>query len=94
MRKVFSLARRFVILEIGIWRSLFLLVTRRISGMGPGVHKFSYHRQEAPIIGAFIFVSLIELPVVHLLIPWETVRLVVLVISVWGFLWMVGFLAT
>jgi len=47
-----------------------------------------------PLLGAFIFVSLIELPVVHLLIPWDTVRLVALVISVWGLLWMLGLLAS
>jgi len=45
-------------------------------------------------MGAFIFVSLLELPVVHLLLPWDTVRLVALVLSVWGLLWMVGFLAS
>ena len=42
---------------------------------------------------AFIFVSLVELPVVHLLLPWDTVRFVADVLSVWGLLWMVGFLA-
>jgi hypothetical protein len=92
--RLFVFARWLVRLEIGIWRSLFLLVTRRVSGRGPGVQEFSYSRQISPIIGAFIFVSLIELPVVHLLIPWDMVRLVVLVISVWGLLWMVGFLAS
>jgi hypothetical protein len=86
--------RWLVRLEIGIWRSLFLLVTRRVHGRGPGVQVFAYHRQIAPVIAAFIFVSMIELPVVHLLIPWETVRLMVLVLSVWGLLWMVGLLAS
>jgi hypothetical protein len=86
--------RWFVRLEIGIWRSLFLWVTRRVAGQGPGVATFSYARQLVPLLGAFIFVSIIELPVVHLLIPWDTVRLVALVISVWGLLWMLGLLAS
>ena len=86
--------RWFVRLEIGIWRSLFLWVTRRVSGQGPGVATFSYARQLLPLLGAFIFVSVIELPVVHLLIPWDTVRLVALVLSVWGLLWMLGLLAS
>jgi hypothetical protein len=55
---------------------------------------FSYSRDVVPIIGAFIFVSLIELPVVHLLLPWQAVRLIALVLSVWGLLWMLGFLAS
>lgn len=94
LRKAFSLVRWFVILEIGIWRSLFLWVTRRVSGQGPAVEAFSYAKELAPLMGAFIFVSAIELPVVHLLLPWETVRLVLLVLSVWGLLWMIGFLAS
>ena len=93
LRRAFSLVRRFVILEIGIWRSLFLWVTRRVSGQGPAVEVFSYAKELAPLMGAFIFVSAIELPVVHVLLPWETVRLVLLVLSVWGLLWMIGFRA-
>jgi hypothetical protein len=86
--------RWFVRFEVGIWRSLFLWVTRRVAGQGPGVATFSYARQLIPLLCAFIFVSVIELPVVHLLIPWDTVRLVALVISVWGLLWMFGLLAS
>lgn len=93
MRRVASLVRWLVILEIGIWRSLFLWVTRRTAGAGPGVREFQYSRDVVPIMGAFIFVSLVELPVVHLLLPWDTVRLIADVLSVWGLLWMVGFLA-
>ncbi|MGI9099838.1 MAG: PH domain-containing protein [Solirubrobacteraceae bacterium] len=94
LRRAFFLARRFVIFEIGIWRSLFLLVTRRVSGYGPGVEAFPYSRDIAPLMGAFIFVSVLELPVVHLLLPWETVRLIAMVLSIWGLIWMVGLLAS
>jgi hypothetical protein len=93
-RRAYALMRWFVILEVGIWRSLFLWVTRRVAGRGPGVEAFSYAKDLAPLLGAFIFVSLIELPVVHVLLPWETVRLVAVVLGVWGLLWMVGFLAS
>jgi hypothetical protein len=94
IRRAWSGVSWFVRLEIGIWRSLFLWVTRRVAGQGPGVATFSYARQILPLLAAFIFVSLIELPVVHLLIPWDTVRLVALVVSVWGLLWMLGLLAS
>ena len=87
-------ARWLIRFEVGIWKSLFLWITRRVAGMHPGAEAFAYHRQIAPIMGAFIFVSVIELPVVHLLIPWATVRLVVLFLSVWGLLWMIGLLAS
>jgi hypothetical protein len=92
--RVFSPVRWLVTLEIGIWRSLFLLVTRRVSGQGPGVQAFSYAKAITPIMGAFVFVSALELPVVDLLLPWETVRLIAIVLSVWGLLWMVGLLAS
>jgi hypothetical protein len=81
-------------MEIGIWRSLFLLMRRRVAGQGEGVLTFPYAKEVAPVMGAFIFVSVLELPLVHLLIPWEAVRLVALVLSVWGVLWMVGLLAS
>jgi len=87
-------ARWLIRFEVGIWKSLFLWITRRVAGMHPGAEAFAYHRQIAPLLGAFIFVSAIELPVVHLLIPWDTVRLVVLFVSVWGLLWMFGLLAS
>jgi len=94
LKRALSLARWLVTLEIGIWRSLFLWMTRRVPGQGPGVQAFPYSRDVAPLLGAFIFVSSLELPVVHLLLPWETVRLVALILSVWGLLWMVGLLAS
>lgn len=94
LRRAWGLARWLVILEIGIWHSLSLWVARRVSGQGPDVEPFSYARQISPVIGAFIVVSAIELPVVHLLLPWETVRLVLLVVSVWGLLWMLGLFAS
>ena len=94
LRRAFALVRWLVTLEIGIWRSLFLWVTRRVSGLRPGVQAFSYSKDIVPIMGAFIFVSLIELPVVHVLLPWDTVRLVVVVLSIWGLLWMIGLLAS
>ena len=94
MRAALGLARWIVALEVGIWRSLLLWVTRRVPGLGPGVRAFPYSRDVAPVMGAFIFASVLELPVVHLLLPWDTVRLVALVLSVWGLLWMVGYLAS
>ena len=86
--------RKAIAMEIGNWRSLFLWVGRRVAGQGPGVQTFSYAKQIAPLFWAIVFVSAIELAVVHLLIPWDTVRLVVLVLSVWGLLFTIGMLAS
>lgn len=89
-----SRARTLIRDELGIWRSFFFMVVRRVPGRGPGVQAFPYAREATPLMVAFIFVSVIELPVVGLLLPWAPVRLVVLLLSLWTVLWMVGLLAT
>lgn len=85
--------RKLIVLERGNWRSLFLWVRRRFAGQAPGVRPFSYAKQIMPLLWAIVFVSVLELIVVHLLIPWDTVRLVLLVLSIWGLLFMAGMLA-
>jgi hypothetical protein len=87
------LLRWLVVTELRGWRSLFFLLTRRVPGRGPGVVTFGYAKELGPIIGAFIFGSALELVVVHLLLPWETIRLIADILSLWGLLWMVGYLA-
>lgn len=94
LRKAYVLARWLVRLEIGIWRSLALLALRRVPGRGAGVRTFTYAREVSPLLGVFIFVSALELVVVHLILPWETARTIALVISLWGLLWMAGLLAS
>ena len=55
---------------------------------------FAYSRDLTPLLLAFILLSAIELPVVGLLLPWATARLIVLILSVWSLLWTIGFLAS
>ena len=86
--------RWIVRLEFNIWRSLLWWIVRRKPGAGPGTRTFTYARELGPLIGVFIFVSTLELVVVHLLLPWETIRLVLDIVSLWGLLWMCGLLAS
>jgi hypothetical protein len=90
---VIRLLRWLVRLEIGIWRSLFLWLTRRVPGKGPRTEDFSYAKEITPLLIAFTFVSALEVPVVHLLVPWPAVKLALLIVGAWGVLWMVGYLA-
>lgn len=85
---------RLIRLELNIWRSLLFWIVRYKPGVGPGARTFPYARELAPLIGVFIFVSAIELVAVHLLLPWETVRLILDIVSLWGLLWMFGLLAS
>ena len=69
LRRTYSFARWLILLEVGIWRSLLLWVTRRVPGQRRGMKSFSYAQQVTPILGGFIFVSAVEVPVVDLLLP-------------------------
>lgn len=92
--RAFGFGRWLVRLEIGIWRSLLLWGTRRKPGQRPSVQAFAYSRDVVPLMTAFIFASTLELVVVHLLLPWETIRLAADILSIWGLLWMLGYLAS
>lgn len=94
MRRVWRLVRWLVLTEIGIWRSLAFWLARRIPGRTATAEAFAYANQITPMLVAFTVVSGLELPVVHLLVPWESVRLGLLITGVWGLLWMLGLLAS
>jgi hypothetical protein len=79
--------------EMGIWRSLVMWLFRLRTGP-PGARPHRYAGPVTPVLIVFIAVSAIELPIVHMLLPWETVRLIVDIISVWGLFWMIGLLAS
>jgi hypothetical protein len=87
-------AKWLIRLEFNIWRSLLWWIVRRKPGLGPEADAFTYTRELGPLIGVFIFVSALEMVVVHLLIPWEAIRLALDIISLWGLLWMTGLLAS
>lgn len=91
--QVVRLARMAVQLEAGIWHSLFRWVARR-PAVPAGAEVFTYHKMPTPVIWLWIFASAAEIPAVHFLIPWEGVRIALLVGGVWGVLWMIGMLAS
>lgn len=91
---VVRIVRLVVSYEVGLWLALYRWVLRRRPGVGAGDHAFGYTRAVMPIMWTFIGVSAIEVPAVHLLLPWYTVRMVALAIGVYGLLWMVGLLAS
>ena len=88
------LLRRAVELEATMWVSLFKWILRRPRATEPGARTFGYTRTLSPVLFAFIGVSAVELPVLHFLLPWPTVRLIADIISVYGLIWMFGLLAS
>jgi hypothetical protein len=91
---VFSLVRRAVLFELRLYRSVARWVSRRPAVPAGNVEAVGYSRMVTPVMWLWIFGSAVEVVVVHLLIPWPTVRIVLLIVSIWGLIWMVGFLAS
>ncbi len=67
----------------GLARSLLLRLRRR-QDVPPGAQPIAYGRDERVTGAAMLAVSVVELVAVHLLLPWPTVRLVLLVVSALG----------
>ena len=88
-----SLLRRAAAMERATWVNLAGWVTRRPAVPADAVG-FPYAGAMQPVLIAFIVVSAIEIPVAHLLIPWLWLQVIVLIIGIWGLLWMLGLLAT
>ncbi|HEX2177422.1 MAG TPA: hypothetical protein VHG70_16075 [Nocardioidaceae bacterium] len=92
LRRLASLAKHALVFELNIYKSLLRWVARRPS-VPEGTEPVGYAQNATPVIWLWIFASAMELPLVHVLIPWDTVRIVGLVIGIWGLLWMLGMLA-
>jgi hypothetical protein len=86
-----NLLRTALTYERGVWLSLYRWVFRRPDPAGPGA-RFGYSATTTPVMFAFIGVSIVEIPILHFLLPWRTVQIIAFTLSFWGLLWMVGFL--
>jgi hypothetical protein len=87
-----ALLRKAAGYEFRLWRSLFRWILRRPVAE-PGAATFGYAALLTPVFIAFIVVSAIEIPIVHLAVPWAPVRTVALALGAYGLLWMIGLLA-
>ncbi|MFC7530678.1 hypothetical protein [Actinoplanes sp. GCM10030250] len=94
MAKIWGLIRFVVVYELRLWAALFRWIARRPIPVAPGTLRFEYVGAVKLILGAFIGVSAVEIPILHLMVPWEAVRLTLLGIGVYGLIWMFGLLAT
>lgn len=92
MRRALALVRHVLVFELHIYLSLLRWVGRRPST--PDGHlPVGYARMATPVIWLWIFGSAVELPLVHVLVPWHGLRIALLAVGVWGLLWMIGMLA-
>ena len=92
-RGLWALARHAVVFELRLYRSLFRWVTRR-HDIPEHAEPFGYAQAVTPVMWLWIFASAAEIPLIHVLVPWDAVRVAGLVVGVWGLVWMVGLLAS
>lgn len=84
---------RFVRLELQLYVALGRWLARR-TDVPAGAVAWGYSRTVTPVMWLWIFGSACELPIAHVLVPWEGVRIALLVVGVWGLVWMIGLLAS
>lgn len=87
------LLKKAVVFELRLYRSLLRWILRR-PHVPDGTTPVGYSRQVTPVMWLWIFGSAAELPLVHVLVPWEGVRIALLAVGVWGLVWMIGLLAS
>ena len=90
---VVVLQRKAVAFEIRMWRSLWRWVRRR-PDVPAGADAFPYASAVTPVLWTFVVLSAVEIPLVDWLLPWQSARVALLVVGVYGLLWMIGLLAS
>ena len=75
--------------EAGVVRSLWWAVRRR-SDVGPGDLPLPYAGRLRLVLGALTVLGALETVVVHVLLPWETARWVLLAVSLYALVWVLG----
>jgi hypothetical protein len=80
--------------EIRLWIALFRWIFRRPAPVPTGSVRFHYSGAVKMILVVLLVVSALEIPILHLMIPWKAVRGISLFVGVYGLFWMIGLLAT
>lgn len=92
IRRLLSIAWRFVRLEWHMYTSTARLIARR-PDVPRGGRGFRFDTGSRTILIVFIVLSAFEVAVVDLIVHrWPPVRIAFLVIGIWGLLWMIGLL--
>jgi hypothetical protein len=99
MRRLPKLLWEALVFELALYRSLTRWVARR-PDVPCGATPIGYSRLVAPMLWLWIFGSMVEVVAVELVLrhldqPWAAeVRLPMLLLGIWGVVWMLGVLAS
>jgi len=80
--------------ELRAYRSLWLFARRRRDGLRDGMVAIGYTRGTMGMPIAFLIACVVETVAIHLLVPWPWLRTTLLVVSVYGFVPLLGILAS
>jgi hypothetical protein len=75
--------------EAGVMRALWWAARRRTS-VGPDDVPLPYAGRFGLVLGAVTALGVLETAVVHVLLPWETARWVLLAVSLYALVWVLG----
>lgn len=89
MSKLVAGVRWAVRTELRMYAGTLRLVTRR-PDVPEGSRPLPYVGAVSALLWGFTIVSAVELVVVHVIVPWERVRLVLDILGIWGVLWCLG----
>lgn len=90
--RALALITRLSRLEGVIYSSIGRAIARR-PAIPSGAQGFGYHDSSKALLIIFIVLSAFELVIVDLIVHrWPPVRIVLLVIGIWGVVWMIGLL--
>ncbi|MGW8482841.1 hypothetical protein ACWGJP_06860 [Microbacterium sp. NPDC055903] len=90
--RVIDALRRALFAELRVYSSIARAVTRRpaVPAGGTGL---GYHRPVLTVLFIFIGLSAVEIPIIDLIVHrWPVVRIIMLVLGIWGVTWMLGLL--
>lgn len=91
-RRAGSFLKRALLVELRIYANIGRFIARR-PAIPRGAAGFSYHKPVMTVLMIFIVLSAVEIPIVDLIVHrWPVVRVLFLILGIWGVTWMVGFL--
>lgn len=83
---------RPAVYELRAYQSLGLLIAGR-RRVPPESTPFGYTRGTMTFPAVILVLSAVELVIVHLIVPWLWLQIVLLILTIWGVLFMAGFFA-
>ncbi len=84
---------RMFITELANVNNLFLLIRGKRAGVDENTVGLSYAKGSLGLPIAFLVATVIEVIILHLVIPWAWVRVVVLIVSIYSVVLVLGYLA-